>query len=704
MSGLDAFTSAVVTLATHGLQMALAAAWGAAPLAGVAVLVNLFGRRWLTAGQMGVLWGLVVLRLAMPLAPDNPLSVHHLLVASTGDSSAVRPPELLAAPAMALEPTDATIAPATPAAEHAVQIPWFDWTALPPVAWFAGAAMLLGRTFLAHYLFCRRVRRASVGHDRRLGALWQSCCRRAGVRRAIPIVLCDELTQPAVMGLFGSKLLLPPRMAELDDNELRMIMLHELAHVRRRDVGLNWVLLAVRAVHWWNPIYWLAAGRFCDLREQACDAFAIRRLAGHPARSYSQLLLALAQRERRSSPWRVTLPTSLLGLLPAYFRKRALQGRLCAQRSAAWVPGRGQTTAVSGLITLSAVCGLTDAKPPAEPIDLHPTSQPPAVGLFHVDGDVEHDELAIYPCTYDLTAALSRIEATSSPTTSPIAAVKFQVENVLRNGPRCPNDASGATYKLGGSQLIAFASAKQHDELIRHVRAWEQSGLGQICLKSCFLTAKRDIAATANISWQYQGAVAADSTPALSDELPADSPIVRARAVAGVPVAFATLDRERADAIVRAGRDDRRVSLVNAPTVTMFNGQRASIMDVALHPFVVGIRSERPDAGQPEIREFENGTRITVRPVHTTDQRHVRLHGRIELNRVVRGLAVPAGSSLEATAMQFPSAKRCSIDFACQVEDGQSVLIGCLPTDTEQRFFYALITVQTVARSADGAD
>ncbi len=77
-----------------------------------------------------------------------------------------------------------------------------------------------------------------------------------------------------------------------------MVMLHELAHVRRWHVAGNWLLVAIRAVQWWNPVYWLAAGRFRNLREQSCDAFALQWLAGRPAKEkeYGELLLSLAEK------------------------------------------------------------------------------------------------------------------------------------------------------------------------------------------------------------------------------------------------------------------------------------------------------------------------------------------------------------------------------------------------------------------------
>ena len=105
------------------------------------------------------------------------------------------------------------------------------------------------------------------------------------------------------------KLVLPTAALQLTDEQLRMVMLHELGHVRRHDIGANWLLALVQAIQWWNPVYWLAAARFC-LREQACDAFALQRLNGESARAYSELLLRLLEQPGRSR-WGLRCPRRL---------------------------------------------------------------------------------------------------------------------------------------------------------------------------------------------------------------------------------------------------------------------------------------------------------------------------------------------------------------------------------------------------------
>jgi len=70
--------------------------------------------------------------------------------------------------------------------------------------------------------------------------------------------------KPALFGFTHIKLLIPSRLAEtLSPMEWRHIFMHELAHIRRRDVGLNWLMVMLHALHWFNPVIWLAFKRMC---------------------------------------------------------------------------------------------------------------------------------------------------------------------------------------------------------------------------------------------------------------------------------------------------------------------------------------------------------------------------------------------------------------------------------------------------------
>lgn len=97
---------------------------------------------------------------------------------------------------------------------------------------------------------------------------------------------------PMLIGIFRPAILLPDR--EYSDARLRNILLHELVHLRRRDILLKWLFVAARSLHWFNPIVYLAcreADRACEL---SCDEAAIKGLDANGKQSYGDTLIAMA--------------------------------------------------------------------------------------------------------------------------------------------------------------------------------------------------------------------------------------------------------------------------------------------------------------------------------------------------------------------------------------------------------------------------
>src|SRR5258708_26996459 len=101
----------------------------------------------------------------------------------------------------------------------------------------------------------------------------EDCKRLLDIDSPIPLVECQELKSPALYGFFRPRLLLPEGMADtFSASELKYIFLHELAHIKRLDMAVNWLMTALQILHWFNPAIWLAFARLRADRELACDA------------------------------------------------------------------------------------------------------------------------------------------------------------------------------------------------------------------------------------------------------------------------------------------------------------------------------------------------------------------------------------------------------------------------------------------------
>ena len=188
--------------------------------------------------------------------------------------------------------------------------------------------------------------------------LWDEVLRE-GPRRLqrIPIRESSEVSGPCVVGLLRPCLLLPPGMAgQLSEPEIRLVLLHEAAHLRRWDTILNGLLEVVHAVHWFNPVVGRVLRRWREDREEACDLHALSSPLVDRVQ-YGRVLLKCLELAPSGPPaaaalgWRgdeANAPESLVHRFEAIARFR---------------PGR--RTWLAGGCTLLAVVllGLTDSEP-----------------------------------------------------------------------------------------------------------------------------------------------------------------------------------------------------------------------------------------------------------------------------------------------------------------------------------------------------
>jgi beta-lactamase regulating signal transducer with metallopeptidase domain len=159
--------------------------------------------------------------------------------------------------------------------------------------WFAIALWGLLRIAAAWRVARRLVagsREIALG-ERELAAL-QDCTRR--MRVSPPEVReSDELAGPVVVGWLAPVLLWPEGFARCSDNELRAALCHELAHVRRRDYGMNLLCEAAALPLKWHPAAHGVEQRIRATREMACDAMAAEAMESE--RVYAECLVRLAR-------------------------------------------------------------------------------------------------------------------------------------------------------------------------------------------------------------------------------------------------------------------------------------------------------------------------------------------------------------------------------------------------------------------------
>lgn len=287
------------------------------------------------------LWLVVMVRLLLPLAPESSVSLFNLVdFAPAGFAGPAL--QILGLPSPGVVPV---VEPLHPLADTPA---WFVWAL---ALWVPGALVLAGLVSLDHLRLRHALTLTSAVTDQEVLGLLRQSRAVMGVRQRVAVVETPEISSPAISGWLRPRLLLPVGLLErLRLDEIRFLFLHELAHVKRADLALNWVLALIQVLHWFNPFVWIAIRRLLAVREEVCDDLVLRRSFPGAAREYGLTLLRLLE---ECAPRRIV--PALAGVLDDL---RALRQRMRCIRNFAgeeprpWVP--------AGITLCLAVAGLTD--------------------------------------------------------------------------------------------------------------------------------------------------------------------------------------------------------------------------------------------------------------------------------------------------------------------------------------------------------
>jgi TonB family protein len=198
-----------------------------------------------------------------------------------------------------------------------IHAPWqsdFRW--LIPFVWAAGMALALAHMLAAWIVMWHKRRTARPLGD----SLFPALARQLGIKREVALLEIPHGGMPLSFGVVHPAVFLPADAREWSEERRRVVMLHELAHIRRGDLAAQLIARAAVSLFWWNPLVWMAWREFVKERERAADDLVLT--AGEPATAYATQLLEIA-RSMQSVP-------VLVSAAVAMARPSQLEGRLVA--------------------------------------------------------------------------------------------------------------------------------------------------------------------------------------------------------------------------------------------------------------------------------------------------------------------------------------------------------------------------------------
>ena len=287
--------------------------WQSSLLIVILLAFDLLFRRKIRASIRYALWLVVLVKLCLP--PTLALPTSPVWWLEKTPPAAVNPGVTHYTVTYGNEP----LIPQNPLPAFAPQKP-----AMTNAAWLLVSSAAISSALLLWLLarwwhITRQVRRAAISE--RLTEIAGEAQKSAAMKLNVQVKLTANSMSPAVCGLFRPVVLIPQSLAEsFSDEQLHAVLLHELIHLRRRDVWLNFVQALLQIFYWWHPLLWLANARIRRVREEAVDDTVMLALRDE-AESYAPTLLEVAKLA-------LNRPLASLGLVGILESRSALRQRI----------------------------------------------------------------------------------------------------------------------------------------------------------------------------------------------------------------------------------------------------------------------------------------------------------------------------------------------------------------------------------------
>jgi len=156
--------------------------------------------------------------------------------------------------------------------------------------WGAGVLIFLLVVIISYFRFlCRKSKNSVKISDNKI---FSEVKKELKIKKHIRLKASSDIGSPILVGVLFPTVYIPCR--EIPDDNMRMVLLHELTHYKRKDLLIKWFAVLVNAVHWFNPLCYLACANLSEACEVSCDMSVTKNMSEDEQKLYMQTILNLA--------------------------------------------------------------------------------------------------------------------------------------------------------------------------------------------------------------------------------------------------------------------------------------------------------------------------------------------------------------------------------------------------------------------------
>lgn len=164
------------------------------------------------------------------------------------------------------------------------------------IIWATGIFIMLLYILAVNVRLHRITNKLNKCDNDKVNKLLEECKIKMNINSNISIILNKHKKAPYLLGFFRPKIIISSEIIDkFSLEEVRYIFLHELSHLKKKDILVNWIIILVQAIHWFNPIVWYAFHKMKQDCEIACDEMVLNYINPKESINYGQTILNLAK-------------------------------------------------------------------------------------------------------------------------------------------------------------------------------------------------------------------------------------------------------------------------------------------------------------------------------------------------------------------------------------------------------------------------
>ena len=247
----------------------------------------------------------LMIRLLLPWSPDSSYSIYSLLSYSSSVSEVI-PKNMPATENIVNIESDRKVElesnskMVTKTSEPEVKVSsekqtTFSLYKLALYVWLAGVIILATITFLTNRRLYSYIKKQPDITDEQVTTVFNRCKQSMKMKKAVSLRLAGKIASPTVLVSFARKYYYQKHMKVLNEQQLQYVFYHELAHIKRNDVAVNWIMYSLIILNWFNPILWYAYFCMREDQELACDAYALTFIDKEEQIAYGHTIITLLE-------------------------------------------------------------------------------------------------------------------------------------------------------------------------------------------------------------------------------------------------------------------------------------------------------------------------------------------------------------------------------------------------------------------------